>query len=74
MSKCPINYGDQLQMLTIDNNILLKLVLCHFKGIWFKYNQREKKMCLSVSRALTLHSDNPGSISAWSLTVCTGFL
>ena len=52
-------------MLTTDNNIPLKLVLYHIKGIWFKYNQREKKVCLSVSRALTVHSDNPGSILAW---------
>ena len=61
-------------MLTTDNNIPLKLVLYHIKGIWLKYNQREKKVCLSVSRALTVHSDNPGSILAWSFTVCTGFL
>ena len=73
MLKCPINYGDQLQMLTTDNNIPLKLVLYHFNGIWFKYKQTEKKMCLSVSRALILHSDNPGSILAWSFTCARAF-
>ena len=31
-------------MLTVENDILFKLVLYRFKGIWFKYfNQREKE-------------------------------
>ena len=31
-------------MLTIKNDIMLKLVLYHFQGIWFKYsNERERE-------------------------------
>lgn len=54
MSKCPEDYRVRCQMLNIKNNILLKLVLDHFHGVWFKYfdqRGRKKYMSFGVSKA-----------------------